>query len=169
MDCRSLGQAATPRPVATRGGNRTVEPKGMAIMSHSIKPMNRNEWLALRRKDITASRIATLIGEHPHHTALELWAEKTGRVPVDEIDHDAPILRRGRKLERLAFDECTDALPGRKLVHNTELEYWRDAGHRIGATPDVLVSDTERGLGVVQLKSVEPGVFKATWEGGEPP
>ena len=39
---------------------------------------------------------------------------------------------------------------------------------RIGCTPDLIVED-ERGTGIVQLKSVEPGLFKKQYADGVPP
>ena len=42
--------------------------------------------------------------------------------------------------------------------------YLRDPDARLGlATPDVVVHDPERGLGVVQIKSVENGIFRKKW------
>jgi putative phage-type endonuclease len=42
-------------------------------------------WLAARRGGIGASDIPVIAGESPYRSALELWAEKTGRV-VPEVD-----------------------------------------------------------------------------------
>ena len=43
---------------------------------------SREQWLAMRRQDITASTAGALLGLHPYVTAYSLWAEKTGLVSV---------------------------------------------------------------------------------------
>jgi predicted phage-related endonuclease len=132
-----------------------------------LKPQTRAEWLALRKQDVTASQIAATIGHHPYCSALELWAQKTGRlVPDDDIDSAA--MRRGRLLEDLAVTMTAEQMPDALIEHNDANQYWRDDVARIGCTPDVMAFD-ERGKGVVQLKSVEPSIYKRTWPGGEPP
>ena len=42
---------------------------------------NSAEWLALRRKSIGASEIATVMGFNPFETKLQLWRRKTGQIP----------------------------------------------------------------------------------------
>jgi putative phage-type endonuclease len=136
-------------------------------MAEKHVPHNREEWLTLRQQDVTASRIAALVGHHPYVTAYELWAEKTGKVaPTNNIDN--PRMRRGRLLESVGADLAAEAMPGAVVEHNTSNCYWRDSALRIGATPDLLATD-ERGLGTVQLKSVEPSVYARNWLDGEPP
>jgi hypothetical protein len=43
--------------------------------------------------------------------------------------------------------------------------HWADHEFGIGATPDLLADDPERGPGVIQIKSVEPSVFRTSWRG----
>jgi putative phage-type endonuclease len=135
-------------------------------MAEKLVPKDRSDWLTLRSKDITASRIAALVGAHPYCTAYQLWAEKTGKLIPGDID--SPAMRRGRLLESVAVKLTVEALPLCRVEYNNANQYWRDPTNRIGATPDVLATD-ERGQGVVQLKSVEPSVYARNWENGEPP
>lgn len=44
--------------------------------------------------------------------------------------------------------------------------YVRDDNLRIGCTPDVFVKCPHRGRGIVQVKTVEPRVFREKWKGG---
>ena len=133
-----------------------------------IEPGSRAEWLAARRQDVTASQIAGLLDLHPYTSPFQLWAEKTGRLVPDD-DLDSAALRRGRLLEGLAAELAAESLPpDSKIERNTANTYWRDTGARIGATPDLVVSNA-RGRGIVQLKSVEPTIFSRTWENAEPP
>lgn len=41
-----------------------------------------------RRKQLGASDIGTIFGLNPYQTPLQLWAEKTGRTPIDDDDGD---------------------------------------------------------------------------------
>jgi predicted phage-related endonuclease len=135
-------------------------------MTVILTPHDRDEWLAFRRQDVTASQIAAVVGQHPHCTALELWAQKTGQVVTVA---DSPAMRRGRLLEPVAVKLTQEAMPGCRVQYNDAQLYWRDDQARIGATPDVIVQDDERGKGVVQLKNIEPSIYARNWQGGEPP
>ena len=133
-----------------------------------LHPANRDEWLRLRQPDVTASEIGCLVdSEHPWITPLKLWNIKTGRLVPDNLD--SPVKRRGRKLELVGAEETAERLPGAKIEHNTANTYWRDSELRIGCTPDLIVHDPERGLGVVELKNPGVGVYAKKWENGEPP
>lgn len=134
-------------------------PDGIEI----IRPANRAAWLAARGRDVTASQIGALFGEHEYLTAYRLWGLKTGRVPRDE--EETPAMQRGRLLEPVAVQLLRERFPGWNITHNAaENVYFRDPAARIGATPDVIVFAKDRGgHGVVQIKSVEAGVFARKW------
>ena len=136
----------------------------MAVVS--LTPADRDDWLAMRRQDVTASQIAAVIGQHPYCSALELWAQKTGQI-VTVADNAA--MRRGRLLEPVAVKLTGEALQGCRIQYNDAQLYWRDEEARIGATPDVIVHNHEDGRGVIQLKNVEPGIYAKNWQSGEPP
>lgn len=137
-----------------------------------ITPRDRQAWLRARGRDVTASTIGALFGEHEFVTAYELWAIKTGRLVRD--NDETPAMRRGRLLERVAVDLLREDRPDWQVSHNAaENTYYRDPAARLGATPDLIVQAPGRGLGVVQVKSVEQSVFRKKWlneEGNaEPP
>ncbi|WP_292621907.1 lambda-exonuclease family protein [Mesorhizobium sp.] len=116
-----------------------------------IKPANRGEWLAARKRDVTASDASTLLGVNPYKTPFELWAEKTGR-KADAEDND--VFRRGRAMEFIAIDFLREDYPDWKITHSYNNRYFRDAAGRIGATPDAFVTIPGRkGRGVIQIKS----------------
>lgn len=131
-------------------------------------PSSHDEWLAKRRPDITASQIAALVDQHPYCTRLQIFLEKTGRKKPDYVS-DTPAMERGRLLEGIAYRLACEQLPGVTLQYNSANQYWRDRELRIGCTPDVIAVDGPDGRGVIQLKSVEPNIFRRTWEHGEPP
>lgn len=127
-----------------------------------ITPRDRQAWLKARGRDVTASVVGALFGEHEFTTAYELWAIKTGRIP--RSDEETPAMRRGRLLERVAVDLLREERPDWKITHNAaENIYFRDPVARLGATPDLIVEAPGLGLGVVQVKSVEQSVYRKKW------
>lgn len=123
---------------------------------------NRNDWLALRHKDVTASAAAALLGAHPFMTAFELWHLKNGTLKEDP--EETPAMQRGRLLEPVAVQLLRELQPDWVIEHNSGRRqvYWRDDARRIGCTPDVLI-DADGKMGIVQIKSVEPNVFAQKW------
>jgi predicted phage-related endonuclease len=132
-------------------------------MIERIPAGDRAAWLELRAKDVTASAAAALLNVHPFITAYELWALKTGRITEDP--EETGPMRRGRLLEPVAVQLLREERPAWDIRHNSGSKqvYLRDSSIRIGATPDIIAMDPERGLGVVQVKTVEPGVFRQKW------
>lgn len=127
-----------------------------------ITPDNTAAWHQLRGRDITASVIGALFGCHPYATPYSLWAQKTGRLPPDNID--SPQLRRGRYMEVAAVQMLRDENPTWKITHNAaENVYYRDPALRLGATPDVIAYKPGRGYGVVQIKSVDANAYRRGW------
>lgn len=120
----------------------------------------REQWLALRRQDVTASVAGALLGVHPYKTRYALWMEKAGRIGEDAAETQAMI--RGRVLEAPALALlCIDRPHWRIWQPN---EYLRDPRARMGATPDAYAIDPDRdGRGVIQVKSVEKSAFARNW------
>jgi hypothetical protein len=142
-------------------------------MIQTFNPRNAAAWHRLRGKDITASVAGALIGAHEFTTRFQLWASKTGKL-FDDMEEN-PAIKRGRLLEPVAVQLLQEQRPAWTIHHNTgaATTYYRDSEFRLGATPDVLAIDPERGLGIVQIKSVEKSAFKRKWLGDgdlpEPP
>jgi predicted phage-related endonuclease len=126
----------------------------------AIEITSRDQWLALRKQDVTASAAAALMGVHPYMTAYGLAAEKRGLLaPVDE---GAGPLKRGRKLEAVVIEEVAERRPTWKIAPATT--YFRDPALRLGATPDTMAFDPERGPGTVQIKTVAEPIFAQKWK-----
>lgn len=123
---------------------------------------DRNMWLNLREKDVTASTAGALFGVHEYQSAYGLYCLKAGIITEDA--EETPPMRRGRLLEPVALQLVAEDRPTWKVERGTH--YYRDPVHRIGATPDAFAIDPERpGFGVLQIKTVEPGVFRKKWRG----
>lgn len=127
---------------------------------------SRDQWLGLRQHDVTASAAGALLGVHDYLTAFELWALKTGKIADDpEV---TPAMQRGTILEGPAFALLKRDHPELRVHWNgtpgeVDGDYYRDPLARIGATPDCFAESTERGGGILQVKSVESSVFRRKW------
>jgi predicted phage-related endonuclease len=133
----------------------------MGVEQHSIT--SREQWLGLRKSDITASIAGALLGVHEFTTPYALWCLKSGRIEEDP-EESAPM-RRGRLLEPVAVQLMRELRPTWKIERGGI--YLRDPDSRIGATPDVFVEDPDRGPGIVQIKSVEAMTFRKKWRDSE--
>lgn len=127
-----------------------------------IPVTDRSAWLALRRRDITASDIGALFGCHPYRSPLAVFADKVGE-GHDRGDNSA--MRRGRILE----PSVAAAVSEEKLDWKIEKAavYLRDPQLRLGATPDFFVQN-KQGLGILETKTADPSVFEQDWKGGPP-
>jgi len=130
-------------------------------MIEKIPIGNDAHWRGLRQHDVTASTAAALLGVHPYMTALGLWLLKSGRVVTDP--EESPAMRRGRLLEPVAVELLREDYPAWKFGNYPHGIYYRDEACRIGATPDLVVKDESDRQGVIQIKTVEPWIFKRTW------
>lgn len=142
-------------------------------MIEILQPRSQTAWHRLRKKDVTASVIGALVGVHEYTTAFDVWLQKTGR-EVESYEETEPM-RRGRLLEPVAVTFLREERPAWKIEHNSGdvVRYFRHPHFRIGATPDVIAYDPDRGNGIVQIKSVEPMIYRRKWIAGadapEPP
>lgn len=135
----------------------------------TIPVRGRGDWLAMRRRDVTASEVAALFGAHPYKTALGVYAEKMG---PDRAGGDNAAMRRGRILEPGCIVALSEERPDWEIEKaNT---YWRMPDHRIGATPDyfrIMRGDPARGIllerEIIECKTVSPEKW-AEWQGGVP-
>ena len=61
-------------------------------------------WIDARRLGIGASDIPVIAGESPYRSALELWAEKTGRVQTEPDAETAELFEIGHLMEPVLLD-----------------------------------------------------------------
>lgn len=132
------------------------------IERHAIT--SREQWLALRKPDITASVVGALFGAHPYESALKLYLAKRG---LEFPEPDSAVLRRGRLLESAVAEAAAEEKPNWRIERARE--YLRDPGLRLGATPDFFIDGDPRGRGVLQAKTVAPQAFKKFWTPEAPP
>jgi len=125
------------------------------------------EWHEARHHDVTASVAGCLLGVHEYQSAFGLWALKTGAIVEDP--EETPPMKRGRHLEVVAVNLLREQHPDWQIIHNSgpDRVYLRDPDVRLGATIDVFANDPARGPGVVQVKTVEGGVYRRKWRDPE--
>jgi predicted phage-related endonuclease len=128
------------------------------IKIERIKIVSREQWIAARAGDVTASTVAALFGLHPHETAMGVWAAKTG---IEMPDEDNAAMRRGRLLEGAVATAFLEE--HRDWTIKKANIYLRAPDLRLGATPDFFVIDPKGRKGILQAKTVAPHVFKREW------
>ena len=73
--------------------------------------ITREQWLEYRRTGLGGSDAAVVMGLTPYRSKIELWADKTGRMPETE---DNEAMRTGRDLEQYVAERFCEAA-GKKV------------------------------------------------------
>lgn len=118
---------------------------------------SREQWLALREKDITASRVAALFDAHPFMSRADLDMQLRG----GKNTNDTPAMRRGRLLEPAVGVALHEEYPDWDIRKADT--YHRIPAIRLGGTPDFWLGED----GLIQAKTASPETFEK-W-GGRPP
>lgn len=137
----------------------------MTIETHPIT--SRDQWLALRKKDVTASDIAAILGLDKYRTPARVYAEKTGEISGNA---DNAMTRRGRWLEPAVLEALREAHPDWDIRKATV--YLRDPAIRLGCTPDFVAIRSDKTIVNIQAKVVSKPVYEREWgddEKREPP
>lgn len=121
---------------------------------------DRQQWLAWRKYDITASVVGAVFGCHPYVSPLRLYVDKQGLIELPPQAETGPM-RRGRILEYAIPAAIADERPDWKLEKCTE--YFRDDELGLAATPDFFIHGDPRGLGILQAKTAAPSIFERDW------
>jgi predicted phage-related endonuclease len=134
----------------------------MLVERWTIK--DRAEWLRRRKANINGSEIGALFAYSPYMTPYALWADKSGRAELSEPDNE--VLRRGRILEPAVAAAVREERPDWALQKATD--YVWSSQVRLGCTPDFIVHCPQRGVGVLQAKTVAKPIFEEGWQAGPP-
>ena len=103
------------------------------------------EWLAAHRTNVTASRMAAILGQSDYATALDVFLEMTGRRPPFEGNE---FTRRGTRYEPAIIGDYCE-------TKGVEVEYpvpmfFHPTIHGFAASPDAII--TPDRLGLVEAK-----------------
>lgn len=126
---------------------------------------SREQWLALRTRDVTASDVSVVCGASKWKSPLRLYHEKVGDVAEDV---ETAIMRRGRWMEDAVLTAVREERPDWRIIIKPNV-YLRDPKIRVGATPDaIVISPGGDGDVVLQCKVVNQRTFDAEWQDGPP-
>ena len=124
------------------------------------------KWLEFRRKHVTASDAAAIMGVSPFATPLAIWMEKTGRKQSKDQE-DRAHLDWGNRLERVACewvsDECGVQVGPSDEIFVSERHDW------LSCTPDGFFGPGHEGPieGYLEVKC--PSAWsKDQWQHGMP-
>lgn len=124
-----------------------------------IPIQSREQWLALRASDITASDVPAVCGEGLFGSPAKVWAEKRGLIGAAEMTE---AMKRGLWGEAAVFEAIAWEYPAWEI--RRAKVYMRDPDARLGATPDGAAVDPDRkGVGIVQAKVISAGMFQDKW------
>lgn len=128
--------------------------------------MNRDQWLAERRKGIGGSDVSAILGVNEYITPYQLWLDKTGKEP-NEPENEA--MRRGKILEPAVVEFwCQETgfnvLPESADPHKIE----RHPNHPfLFGSPDRVYLDAEGRKGILECKTtilnVDPEEMPKSW------
>lgn len=76
------------------------------------KTLTHEEWLSWRQKGIGGSDAGAVCGLNPYRSAVDVWADKTSKSPIEIPDNEA--MRVGRDLEDYVAKRFTE-LTGKKV------------------------------------------------------
>lgn len=139
-------------------GNPWRPTLGKGVMSREIIEItSRGQWLSLRQRDVTASRIGALFDVHKYLTRAELACDLRG----ERANLVNSAMRRGTILEPAVAAAVAEEYPDWQITKpNT---YHRIPDARLGATPDFFVGET----GLLQCKTTSPQEWES-WRGRVP-
>lgn len=118
------------------------------------------KWLELRRTGLGGSDAAVVVGLSPYRSKIELWADKTNRLP-DKEDNEA--MRVGRDLEEYVAKRFAEA-SGKKVRRRNAI-FRHDEYDYITANVDREIVGENAGL---ECKTTS-AFARADFEGGEIP
>ena len=118
------------------------------------------QWLEYRRTGLGGSDAAAVVGLHPYKSKIELWADKTGRIPAVE---DNISMRIGRELEECVA-KCFCEETGKKVRRRNAI-FQHNEYDFITANVDREIVGENAGL---ECKTTSP-LAKSDFENGEIP
>lgn len=130
---------------------------------------SRSEWLKERGKRIGGSECASIIGQNPYTTNIELWEIKTGRKVSGEIS-DNPLVQYGSEAEKY-LRELFKLDYQQYRVSYTENNIWTNDLYPFAhASLDGWLRDPYERFGVLEIKTatISSAVQKQKWEGRIP-
>lgn len=125
--------------------------------------MTREEWLQLRRKGIGGSDASVIMGKNPYRSILQLWEEKTGKLPVTDDGNEYTYW--GNVMEPIIRKEFMNRT-GLKVRQKHAMIFHKDYPY-LFADVDGIVTDERGEKCIFEAKTASQ--YKAEqWEDGVP-
>lgn len=130
----------------------------------TIPITSEEQWLELRKQDITSTAMAGLFGLSPYCTVFELYhAKKTGlELPFETNDR----MDKGLRMEGYAAQEVA-------IKEGWEVEaindYIRLTDYKMGASFDFEATCPKRGKGILEIKALDFFRHRESWSEDEIP
>lgn len=127
--------------------------------------MNRQEWLEERKKGIGGSDAATIIGQNPYKSNVDLWEEKTGRKEAEDISNK-PFVLYGTKMEPILRESFKIKHPEYEVLHEENTIIKHPKYPFLFASLDGQLIDKETGeMGILEIKtsSILQSMQKEKW------
>lgn len=125
--------------------------------------MTKEEWLQLRRKGIGGSDASVIMGKNPYRSILQLWEEKTGKLPVTDEGNEYTYW--GNVMEPIIRKEFMNRT-GLKVRQKHAMIFHKDYPY-LFADVDGIVTDERGEKCIFEAKTASQ--YKAEqWEDGVP-
>ena len=125
--------------------------------------MTREEWLQLRRRGIGGSDASVIMGKNPYRSILQLWEEKTGKLPVTDDGNEYTYW--GNVMEPIIRKEFMNRT-GLKVRQKHAMIFHKDYPY-LFADVDGIVTDERGEKCIFEAKTASQ--YKAEqWEDGVP-
>jgi len=123
-----------------------------------IKTTSEQQWLELRKLDVTSTESAALFGMSPYLTHFDLWHRKRNNVTPDFKVNER--MKWGNRLEAaiahgIAEEQGWEIVPLK--------DYMRDPDARIGSSFDFMITNLEGGPAHLEIKNVDYLAFRDGW------
>ena len=157
-----------PLPPVSEGSCHLCLRAWGTIMTPETTFATREEWLALRRKNVGASEVAALFGAQPPYAMSHyaLWQAKAGRIPEPDAGGERP--RWGLLLEEAIMAGAAERNGWKHYRRCGYVYHPTVAG--MGCSPDFVLLDGPSGapIAAVEAKNADWLIHRRQW-GDEPP
>ena len=117
-----------------------------------LKPKNHAEWLKMRRNGIGGSDAGAVLGVNKYRSNVDVWAEKTGTVPCEDIS-DKPAVKFGKQAEAHIRELFKLENPDFAVEYHEFYMYVNDEHPYIYATLDGEITDAAGRRGILEIKT----------------
>jgi len=117
-----------------------------------LKPADHRSWLEARRRGIGGSDAGAVIGVNRYRSNVDVWAEKTGITPREDIS-DKPAVKFGKEAEQHLRELYKLEHPEHSVEYHEFYMYVNDNEPYLYATLDGEITDESGRRGILEIKT----------------